>query len=335
MFKKILAMVLSAVMLLGMGTTVFAADTVSVPETEAGKTVTITDMYPAEVPANAVIVCEGETTEVSQSLETTTFSNESAVVEFDYDATLNDMYTHVLQNNTDLSEVQAMEVAEELTKRIQVANELAVNGNNNNRNAEGGTTVVDLGCISDGKLINAPSAKYVPDYKTSIISEGWSVNPHLDKSTLWSRYTIEWNGLDLYKSSDSGSMTFSKDVSTSVGIGFEGSANLTASEAVKFGLKVTASGTVTSTISKGYKLDVAAWTKHVVRPYIYFYVDEYAGTYRYYCYNSSDKRYFYVTESCTAENRYNIEKSIRSWTRVNTAHNPNATSPVPPTDWEW
>ena len=33
MFKKILAMVLSAVMLLGMGTTVFAADTVSVPET--------------------------------------------------------------------------------------------------------------------------------------------------------------------------------------------------------------------------------------------------------------------------------------------------------------
>ena len=313
MFKKMLAMILSAVMLLGMGTTVFAADTVSVPETEAGKTVTVTDMYTAEIPANAVIVCEGETTEVSQPLETTTFSNESAVVEFDYDATLNDMYTHVLQNNTDLSEVQAMEVAEELTKRIQAANELAVNGNNKNRKAEGGTTVVDLGCISDGKLIDAPSAKYVPDYKTSIIRERWSVEPHLEKSTLWSRYTIEWNGLDLYKSSDPGVMTFDKAISISTSIGFEGSANFTPSDATKFGLKVTASGTVTSTIAKGYSYNVGAWTKHMVRPYIYF----------------------YVTELRTAENRYNIEKGIRSWVRVNETHNVNAKSPVPPTDWEW
>ena len=245
------------------------------------------------------------------------------------------MYTHVLQNNTDLSEVQAMEVAEELTKRIQAANELAVNGNNKNRKAEGGTTVVDLGCISDGKLIDAPSAKYVPDYKTSIIRERWSVEPHLEKSTLWSRYTIEWNGLDLYKSSDPGVMTFDKAISISTSIGFEGSANFTPSDATKFGLKVTASGTVTSTIAKGYSYNVGAWTKHMVRPYIYFYVDEYEGVYEYYCYNSSDKRYFYVTELRTAENRYNIEKGIRSWVRVNETHNVNAKSPVPPTDWEW
>lgn len=296
----------------------------------------VTEMYTANVPANAVIVYEGESTQASQALETTTFSNESAIVAFDYETTLDEMYTHVLQNNTDLSTTQAMEIAKELTNRIKAANELATKEGSSNKMMGNSTNVVDLGCILDGELVYAPSSKqYIPDSRTSIISEGWSVNPHVAKSTLWSRYVIEWNGLDLYKSSDSGSMTFNKDVSTSINIGFEGNADFTKADALKFGLKVTASGSVTSTISKGYTLNVAAWTKHMVRPYIYYYVDEYEGTYRYYCYNSYEKRYFYVTEKRTAQNQYNTEKGIRSWTRVNTAHNPNARSPEPPKDWEW
>ena len=308
---------------------------VSISNGSAEKMTIVTDMYTATVPSDAVIICEGETTQVSEPLMTTTFSNDSAVVEFDYDATLAEMYAHVLENNADLSETQDKEIAEELTKRIQAANELATNDNSSNRMANGDTTIVDLGCISEGKLVDLPSARYVPDSRTSIISEGWSVNPHVDKSTLWSQYVIEWNGLDLYKSPDSGSISFNDEITATVNVGFEGTAGLTKSDALKFGLKVTASGSVTSKISKGFTLNVSAWTKHMLRPYIYYYVDQYQGTYRYYCYNAYEQRYFYVYETRTAENRYNIEKGVRSWVRVNSDHNSSAASPIPPTGWEW
>lgn len=44
MFKKVVAMGLSAIMLLGMGTTVFAADTVAVPKMEAREAVTVDEL---------------------------------------------------------------------------------------------------------------------------------------------------------------------------------------------------------------------------------------------------------------------------------------------------
>lgn len=124
-------------------------------------------------------------------------------------------------------------------------------------------------------------------------------------------------------------------VTISKSLGFNASGTLTASDALKFGLTVTGSYTKSQSINQGFTLNVPGWTKTVVRPYIYYYVDDYIGVYRYYCYNNYEQTYFYVTETRTATNSYDIEASIRTWSRTNTAQNPDATSPVPPTDWEW
>lgn len=82
---------------------------------------------------------------------------------------------------------------------------------------------------------------------------------------------ITWNGIDLYNSSASGKYTFSSKVSTSVTVDFQGNAQLSAGEAVKYGLQVTATGTRTSEISAGHEINCPAWTKVMKHPYIYFY----------------------------------------------------------------
>ena len=314
----------------------------SYAETTANEDMSVikTEAYTAVVPKNGIVVSSGpeQFTQTSRLLESTSFPNDDAIVEFDYATTLHEMYNHVLQNNMDITQAQAMDIAKSLTQKIRAANNAAISGNVKGMDyitTADGTTIIDLGRIYDGKLTDSYQAKYVPDSRTTIISEGWSVNPYRKKSSLMCNHVIRWNGLDLYKSSDSGTMIFSRDITVSAGIGFENSGGLSASDALKFGLRVTASGTVTSKISKGFTLNVAAWTKHVMRPYIYYYIDEYEGTYRYYCYNYYDQRYFYVTETRTAENKYDIEKGVRSWTRVNVAHDYNLPSPIPPADWEW
>ena len=196
-------------------------------------------------------------------------------------------------------------------------------------------TIINLGKIVDGKLVMDEPKTPVLDQYTSIISEGWYVTPHLEKHQLWCDYIQRWEGLDLYQSSDSGTYSFTEEVSVSVNVGFNASGGLKASEALSFGLAVSAAQTVTSKITRGYTLNVGAWKKHVVRPYIYSYDDLYSGVYRYYCYNAYDNSYFYIPEQREAVNKYEVEHSIRSWVRENTAHNPNASSPIPPLKWEW
>ena len=130
-------------------------------------------------------------------------------------------------------------------------------------------------------------------------------------------------------------MTFSNEISTSLNTGFNGSGGLSALDCLKFGLTVSANATITSKIERGFTINAFAWQKHMLRPYIYYYNCQYSGTYGYFCYNHFEKRYFWVLEDRTATNKYCIETGIRSWSRTNTAHNPNAVSPTPPTNWEW
>lgn len=94
-------------------------------------------------------------------------------------------------------------------------------------------------------------------------------------------------------------------------IGFSSTGELSAFDCAKFGLTVTTSRTATSSLEKGFSLDVKVWTKRCVRPYIYYYVDNYEGTYQYYCYNYLNKEYFHMYETRTAENSYDIESSHR------------------------
>ena len=343
--KKTLSFLLTLVMCVSIMPTIASASSETGRmqdeyDPETGYTTITTDDYIAVVPKGGIVEYSSDNKNLcaDEVLKTTTYSNEDSIVPFDYQATVREMYEYVLKTNADMDPSSAMEIAQKLAANIEAARNASIYGNMRGITSyvtETGATVVDLGCIQDGKLVPSDALRYVPDSRTRIISEGWSVNPHVDSSVLNCRYVVPWNGLDLYKSSDSGSMTFSSEISTSQTVGFSASGGINAYDAVEFGLTVTGSQTVTAKISKGYTLNVSAWKKHMLRPYIYYYVDTYKGTYRYYCHNFFDDHYFYVYEDRSAVNKYDIEHGVRSWVRENTAHNPNATSPIPPTNWEW
>lgn len=287
----------------------------------------------------------------SQILSTSTnaSSESGAFVEFDREKTISKLVKHLLENNPTMSENEALSNANQLADNIQdiekesqVAYERSINSECEN------TVIVPIGKITDNSFSpvdlganpnifseDMVSINYIPDSRTSIISEGWSVNPYKSKSTLWVHYTISWYGLDNYKTPLSGEYYHSQTTTISKSLGFNGSGDLKASDALKFNLKVTGNYTKSQSIQRGYKLNVMGWTKALVRPYIYYYIDDYIGKYRYYCYNNFDKTYFYVNETRTATNSYDLESSNRSWSRTNSAENPDATSPIPPTEWEW
>lgn len=69
--------------------------------------------------------------------------------------TLHEMYNHVLQNNKDITQAQAMDIAQSLTQKIRAANNAAISGNVKGMDyitTADGTAIIDLGRIYDGKL---------------------------------------------------------------------------------------------------------------------------------------------------------------------------------------
>lgn len=259
-----------------------------------------------------------------------------AIVPFDYEKTFDELYIHIQENNSDISPEKAYEIAQELTENIAaIKNNLQTQSYSTQAFQADNKVIIPLGRIIDGELSQVTTYAPIMDSYTGIINEGWSVNPYIAKHTLWANYLTSWDSLDLYKSQIGGTYTQVQKRTTQVQIGFSSTGELSASDCAKFGLTVTASRTATSSLEKGFSLNVEAWTKMCVRPYIYYYVDNYEGTYQYYCYNYLNKEYFYMYETRTAENSYDIESSHRVWTRVNENHDQSVVSPVPPSGWEW
>lgn len=270
-----------------------------------------------------------------------TASDSGAIVEFDKAQTISEMYTHLLENNMNMSNEKAYEIAVQLAEQIEIV-ENSLKDMVESR-AASTRVIIQLGRVVNNDFLASEDAdddtpetrQYVPDSRTTIISEGWSVNPYTKTSKKYAKHPTSWEGLDLYKSNLSGKYYQNRTTSTSVSVGYANTFELSAAEAAKVGLRVTASGTATSSIQKGFEMNVPAWHKMMVRPYVYYIIDDYQGTYRYYCYNNYSKEYFYVNETRTAKNTYNIEKGHRVWDKYNSAHNPNAVSPTPPAAWEW
>jgi hypothetical protein len=275
-----------------------------------------------------------------------TASEAGAIVKFDKVKVTNEMYAHVLENNKGIDKNKALKIAQQLAINFEAADINAKNSNVKSNEKK----IVSLGQVVDGQLKPVVQDKtlstlsneavvqpmtYIPDSYTSIISQGWTVNPYTKSHTLWVQYRISWDGLDLYKVNTAGQYMQSTSSSTSVSVGFQGTADFPSTVAGTFGLQVTANHTATQTISSGFVLNVSAWHKTMIRPYVYYYNDTYEGTYRYYVYNNLSQIYSYVYETRTAVNSYDIEKATRVWDRVNSTQSLTATSPVPPSSWEW
>lgn len=166
---------------------------------DTGYSIVETEDYTAVLPKGGRVVSYGSDECVSEMLEETTYSRDEYIVEFDRAWTEQEMYEHLVSVHPELSSDAARSIAIQLTDNIEKAQEAALLGNEKS----GVPTIINLGKIVDGKLVMDEPKTPALDQYTSIISEGWYVNPHLEKHQLWCDYIQRWEGLDLYQSSDS------------------------------------------------------------------------------------------------------------------------------------
>lgn len=279
---------------------------------------------------------------ITSVLSSTAYTAEEAgaIVPFDYNGTYNELYTHVQENNPSLSPDQIQKIAQALTDNIAEVESNLQADTYTTRSSQGDSQIViPLGRIVDGELSQIATRTPILDSYSGIVSEGWSITPHVANSTTWVRFQKFWEGFDNYKADTVGHYKQEVERKIEVKVGFQtgmdSSTSLSSTDCKKFNLSVTASATCSSIIRKGFSFDVQPWHKVCIRPYIYYNIDDYSGRYRYYCYNSLNKSYFYVYEDRTATNTYLVESSYRTWSRENVNHDPYATVPIPPVEWEW
>lgn len=86
------------------------------------------------------------------------------------------MYRYVQATNPMLDDEAVRAIANELTNRIeQVENQLTVNKASGLEfsKTEDGATIIPLGRIQDGKLVDAENTRYVPDSRTKFLQRTW------------------------------------------------------------------------------------------------------------------------------------------------------------------
>ena len=283
-----------------------------------------------------------ESPTITSVLSSTEYTAEEAgaIVPFDYDGTYDELYTHVQENNPSLSQDQIQKIAQALTDNIaEVESNLQANAYTTRSSQGNGQVIIPLGRIVDGELSQIETRTPILDSYSGIVSEGWSINPHVARSETKVIFQKFWEGLDNYQANTVGHYKQEAERKVEVKVGFqtggEASTSLSRTDCAKFNLSVTASATCTSIIRKGFSFDVQPWHKVCIRPYIYYNVDDYSGRYRYYCYNYLEQAYFYVYEDRTAKDTYLVESNYRTWSRENVKRDPHATVPIPPDQWEW
>lgn len=190
-----------------------------------------------------------------------------------------------------------------------------------------------LGRIVDGEIVE-DARTYTTGYD-QIIPGDWVSEPTRTEHSLMVKHVVAWYGYDSYKSSAGGKYTVESEVATSLQLGWTATGGLAKTVAENFGISVTPTTTATSKLAVGFEIVANPWTKTLMRPYIYYYNDTYTGIRGFHCYNSLTGEYSYMTDEVYGQDRYLVEAAIRTWTRENVNRDVNATSPVPPTSWEW
>ncbi|WP_103110966.1 hypothetical protein [Brevibacillus reuszeri] len=156
-----------------------------------------------------------------------------------------------------------------------------------------------------------------------LISQGWDTEPYITSSQPMVTYSTSWIVEDNYRSSTAVNVKYSKSMKTSTTIGFSGAAE------IKSKLSFTASKTHEYTTAVEQGATVGAWTIWGKRPYIKWTKQDYKGVWYQVWHNGSE----YITgtiDKTGTNNRLDIA-ATEYWDKVNTAKNPNASSPTPPT----
>lgn len=172
------------------------------------------------------------------------------------------------------------------------------------------------------------------------VSEEWITDPYKYESTKYVTYRTSWLSMDNFNSSVASEFGQSKSIETTKSIGFEGSSELTASEAAKFGLKVTGSYTekVSFTCSESYS--IPAYTYWGKRTYIKWTEDKYKGelrtTYMIPDYSGLGNNYYYTEDTWEdATNSYVRDNGVKTFTDYNSNHDSTSSHEDPPEGWPW
>lgn len=245
-------------------------------------------------------------------------NTDTANYAFDSNSTVQVLYQHLLENNNDLSEADAMNIALQLITKTE---EIIRSGDIQN-----GSATYSLGQVVDGTLAEnyTNSRASIPPY-TSIISHGWATTPsQVDQDIQYTKsawaYADNYNGSIPVEKNYHASLTISETETYS--------GSLTAAQAIEFGLTVTNTKTHTFEFKNDTKVSIPAWTKWGVRLSIEMEVRKYSGIYGYHCFNADTNEYFYMTEERTGINKKYISGGEQYGTIVN--HSRVITNPTPP-----
>ncbi|AIQ14430.1 hypothetical protein [Paenibacillus durus] len=178
-----------------------------------------------------------------------------------------------------------------------------------------------------GKSTNNNQKEVAPSFgeisPSYIVGQGWSTDPHVTFSQDRVTYSMSWITEDNYRSSVPITATYTKTLKTSATLGFTGS-NLIQS---KLGFSAAFNVEQTTTITQG--ANVPAWTVWGMRPYIKYNLEEWEGIYYYI--DSTGGIVQVIEGPVTGTNKKLITKSNEYWSRTNTTHDLNATTPTPST----
>lgn len=318
--KRILSLFLSVLLLVGMmSMTVMATEVEDESLQELESTISVSN--------GTIEVCE-------EVIETATYPIVQDASTYDYETSEHLLFTHILQNNSGVTEEKALKMAHQLIEKTREINESITSTQTDQSvdevSLEG---IYYLGRIVNGEIVEGTST-YTTGYDQMIPGD-WISEPTRTKHSLSVLYTKAWLCCDSYKSSTGTTITSTSELSVSLQLGWTATGGLTKSLAESFDIDVTPTSNSTSSVSVGFELKADPWTKTAVRPYIYYYMDTYSGVRGFHCFNSITGEYYYMTAEVYGQDINLHELGIRTWTRTNDTKNSALTSPALPEEWEW
>ena len=156
----------------------------------------------------------------------------------------------------------------------------------------------------------------------------WYIEPYVKTSTKMVVYATSWIGIDAYRSSVGMTKGKTETKTIKFSLGYTGD-----KEIKNFNNKLTASFESSTTTTVSESQTCPAWTTMNWRPYALYWKDEYYGKMKIttiipYTGGVYENVWY---EEFTGTDKRLITDTTEVWSRVNSAHNVNATTPTPPT----
>lgn len=156
----------------------------------------------------------------------------------------------------------------------------------------------------------------------------WQIQPYVKSTVKGVTYATSWIGIDAYRSSVGMSKGKTETKEISGKLGFSGSAEIR-----KFKGNLTAEFTAKASTTVSESQTCPAWTTMNWRPYLLYWIDTYYGKMKITTIIPTGTGVYENVwyEDHTGTDKRKITDTTEVWSRVNSSHNINATTPTPPT----